>query len=94
MIEKKEVEHIAGLSRLFLSEDEKETFGLQLSNILGYMEKLNELDTMDIEPTSHVVNIFNVMRNDEPRPSLLPDEALGNAPDRAGEFYRVPKIIE
>lgn len=91
---KKEVEHIAFLARLSLSEEEKELFGSQLSSILRYMEKLNELDTRGIEPTSHVLSLSNVMRDDIPRPSLPKEEALMNAPDHTDKFYRVPKILE
>jgi aspartyl-tRNA(Asn)/glutamyl-tRNA(Gln) amidotransferase subunit C len=93
-ISKEEIEHIALLARLSLPEEEKELFGSQLSNILDYMEKLNELDTKGIEPTSHVLPLSNVMRDDAPRPSIPKEEALTNAPDHTEKFYRVPKIIE
>jgi len=93
-ISKEEIEHIASLARLYLSEEEKELFGSQLSSILDYMEKLNELDTKDIEPTSHVLPLSNVMRDDIPSPSIPREDALLNAPDRTNKFYRVPKIIE
>jgi aspartyl-tRNA(Asn)/glutamyl-tRNA(Gln) amidotransferase subunit C len=93
-ISKEEIEHIAVLARLSLPEEEKELFGSQLSNILDYMEKLNELDTKGIEPTSHVLSLSNVMRDDIPRPSIPKEEALTNAPDHTEKFYRVPKIIE
>jgi len=93
-ISKQEIEHIASLARLSLSEEEKELFGSQLSSILDYMEKLNELDTRDIEPTSHVLPLSNVMRDDIPRPSIPREDALLNAPDHTDKFYRVPKIIE
>ena len=89
-----EVEHVAKLSRLTFSPDETVLFAKQLDNILGYVDKLNELDSTGIEPTSHVLPISNVFKVDEPRPSLTPDEALSNAPERSGDFYRVPKIIE
>ncbi len=91
---KEEIEHIATLARLSLSEEEKELFGSQLSSVLDYMEKLNELDTKDIEPTSHVLTLSNVMRDDTPRPSIPKEDALMNAPDHTEKFYRVPKIIE
>ena len=65
-ISKEEIEHIAVLARLSLTEEEKELFGSQLSGILGYMEQLNELDTKDVEPTSHVLALENVMREDIP----------------------------
>jgi aspartyl-tRNA(Asn)/glutamyl-tRNA(Gln) amidotransferase subunit C len=82
------------LARLSLPEEEKELFGSQLSNILDYMEKLNELDTKGIEPTSHVLSLSNVMRDDIPRPSIPKEDALMNAPDHTEKFFRVPKIIE
>ncbi len=88
------IEHIAHLARLSLSEKETELFGSQLDGILSYMEKLNELDTRDIEPTSHVIAIQNITRDDVPRPSLDREDALMNAPDKTDKFYRVPKIIE
>lgn len=93
-ITKEEIEHIALLARLHLSEEEKELFGLQLSSILDYMEKLNELDTKDIEPTSHVLPLNNVMRDDIPGQSIPRNDALKNAPEHTDKFYRVPKIIE
>ena len=93
-ISKEEIEHIAVLARLSLSGEEKELFGSQLSSILDYMEKLNELDTKGIEPTSHVLSLSNVMRDDIPRPSIPKEDVLMNAPDHTEKFYRVPKIIE
>lgn len=93
-ISKEEIEHIAVLARLSLPEEEKELFGSQLSNILDYMEKLNELDTKGIEPTSHVLTLSNVMRDDIPRPSIPKEDVLMNAPDHTEKFFRVPKIIE
>lgn len=93
-ISKDEIGHIAVLARLSLSDEEKEIFGPQLSSILGYMEKLNELDTTDTEPTSHVLPLNNVMRDDVPGASLSREDALRNAPARTEKFYRVPKIIE
>jgi aspartyl-tRNA(Asn)/glutamyl-tRNA(Gln) amidotransferase subunit C len=88
------VEHVARLSRLALSDAEVETMRAQLNGILRYIEKLNALDTANVEPTSHAVPVVNVMRDDVPGPCLPRDEALQNAPDRAGEFFRVPRIIE
>jgi len=89
-----EVEHVANLARLELAEEDKETLRSQLDAILSYVDKLGELDTGGVEPTSHVLPINNVFREDVPKDSLSPDEALANAPERAGDFYRVPKIIE
>ncbi len=89
-----DVEHIARLARLSLSEEEKELFGSQLSRILDYMEKLSGLNTKDIEPTSHVLSLNNVMRDDIVGHSIPREDAIMNAPDRTDKFYRVPKIIE
>lgn len=93
-IDPKQVRHIARLARLSMSDEELDAMGSDLSDILAYIEKLDELDTSDVEPTSHVLDLTNVFRSDEQRPSLPADEALSNAPDRSGSFYRVPKIIE
>ncbi|MBM4145317.1 MAG: Asp-tRNA(Asn)/Glu-tRNA(Gln) amidotransferase subunit GatC [Nitrospira sp.] len=93
-ITKEQIQHIAVLSRLNLSEEEKDLFGSQLSSILDYMDQLNELDTRETEPTSHVLSLSNVMRDDIPTSSLPGEEALKNAPSHAENFYRVPKIIE
>jgi aspartyl-tRNA(Asn)/glutamyl-tRNA(Gln) amidotransferase subunit C len=93
-ISKEEIEHIAVLARLSLTEEEKELFGPQLSGILGYMEQLNKLDTKEVEPTSHVLALENVMREDIPAESLPREEALMNAPSHTEKFYRGPKIIE
>jgi aspartyl-tRNA(Asn)/glutamyl-tRNA(Gln) amidotransferase subunit C len=93
-ITKEQIQHIAVLSRLNLSEEEKDLFGSQLSSILDYMDQLNELDTRETEPTSHVLSLSNVMRDDILTSSLPGEEALRNAPSRSQNFYRVPKIIE
>jgi aspartyl-tRNA(Asn)/glutamyl-tRNA(Gln) amidotransferase subunit C len=89
-----EVEHVAKLGRLELTEQEKTNLTDQLSNILTYVEKLNELDTKGVSPTSHVLDISNVMRDDVPRESLAQEKALSNAPEKAAGHYKVPKIIE
>jgi len=88
------IEHLSRLARLALTEEEKSRYGSQLDNILHYVGKLNELDTAGIEPTSHVISISDVMREDTLRPYLDREDALMNAPDRTDTFYRVPKIIE
>ena len=92
-IEIAEVEHVARLARLKLTEEEKDLFTDQLNSILDYMEKLNELDTGAIEPTFHVVSHQNVMRKDEVKESQSQEAALENAPDKAQGCFRVPKII-
>ena len=88
------IEHLALLARLSVSGDEKILFTNQIDSILNYMDKLNELDTCDIEPTSHVILLSNVVREDLPKDSLDRKDALMNAPDKTDKFYRVPKIIE
>jgi aspartyl-tRNA(Asn)/glutamyl-tRNA(Gln) amidotransferase subunit C len=90
----RDVEHVARLSRLALTDQEKERMRRELDGILSYIDKLRALDTAGVPPTSHAVPMTNVMREDEPRPSLPQDEMLANAPERSGEFFRVPKIIE
>ena len=94
MIENKDVLNIARLSRLVLTDEEVKLYSNQLSAILQHVEKLKELDTAGVNPTSHVLDLGNVMREDETAPSLPVAEALGNCPDPKGGFYRVPRIIE
>jgi aspartyl-tRNA(Asn)/glutamyl-tRNA(Gln) amidotransferase subunit C len=94
MISRQDVEHVARLSRLALSEAEAERMREQLSGILAYIDKLRALDTAGVEPTSHAVPLVNVMREDEPWPCLGQDEALAGAPDRRDAYFRVPRIIE
>jgi aspartyl-tRNA(Asn)/glutamyl-tRNA(Gln) amidotransferase subunit C len=93
-IELAEVEHVARLARLSLTPEEKERMREQLDRILGYIDKLRELDTTGVEPTSHAIPMLNVMRDDEVRACLPPAEALANAPDRREDFFRVPRILE
>ena len=90
----KDVEDVARLARLELNEAEKERMRAQLDSILSYIDKLNELDTSAVEPTSHVLQMVNVFREDEVRQSLSQEEALANAPDPHDLFFRVPKILE
>lgn len=94
MIEDKDVQHVARLARLALSDDEKARMRTELSAILAHIDTLNEVDVAGVEPTSHAVPLVNVMRDDEVRACLPSADALANAPDRAGEFFRVPRIIE
>ena len=93
-ITKQEVEHVAKLARLEFSEQEKGKLIEQLSGILTYVEKLNELDTQGVEPTSHVLDIKNVMREDVAVAGLSQERALANAPEKVAGHYKVPKIIE
>lgn len=92
-ISKQEVEHVAKLARLDISEGEKETFARQLNEILTYVRTLDGLDTEGIEPTATVLEQTNVSRADEVNPSLSVDLALANAPESEDGFFRVPKII-
>ena len=94
MISREDVEHVARLARLELSDAEIERMSEQLNAILGYIDKLRELDVTNVEPTSHAVPLVNVMREDEVVPCLPQEQMLANAPDRMGELFRVPRIIE
>jgi aspartyl-tRNA(Asn)/glutamyl-tRNA(Gln) amidotransferase subunit C len=94
VISRKDVEHVARLSRLALSDAEIEKMRVQLAAILAHIDTLRALDTEAVEPTSHAVPMENVMREDEPRPSLPQEAMLANAPDRSTDFFRVPRIIE
>lgn len=89
-----QVEQVAKLARLALHDAEAEQIGKELSKIFSYIEKLNELDTSEIEPTSHVLPLANVFRDDHVQASLSVAKALENAPERDGSFFKVPKIIE
>jgi aspartyl-tRNA(Asn)/glutamyl-tRNA(Gln) amidotransferase subunit C len=92
-LDQDDVRHVAKLARLALGDEEMRRFGRQLSQILDYIQTLNELDTSQVEPTAHVVPMANVWREDEVEPSAGREAVLGNAPDRTEEFFRVPKII-
>lgn len=89
-----DVEYVARLARLELTPGEKELFAGQMGAILGYVEKLKELNTDGIVPTSHAVPMENAFREDVVQPSIGLEKALANAPERAGSFFAVPKVIE
>ena len=89
-----DVKYVAHLARLHLTPDEEKKLATQLGGILGYIEKLNELDVTGIEPTAHAVPLVNVTRTDEVRPSLPHADALRNAPRQANGLFIVPKIVE
>jgi aspartyl-tRNA(Asn)/glutamyl-tRNA(Gln) amidotransferase subunit C len=93
-VEKKEVEKIAELARLKFSNEELESFTHQMNNILTYMDKLNELDTKNVQPLSHPVEQINVFREDLIKESISTEDALKNAPDRDEKFFKVPKVIQ
>jgi len=89
-----DVNYVAHLARIALSEDEARKLATQLGNILGYIEKLNEADIQGVEPTAHAFPLINVTRPDESRPSLSNEDALRNAPAQANGLFMVLKIVE
>jgi len=93
-ISRQDVEKVALLARLQVTEDEKEMFAKQLSQVLTHVEQLNRYDTAGVEPTTTVMGQVNVFRDDVARPSLPVEKALANAPEREGDGFGVPKIIE
>ncbi|MDD3437743.1 MAG: Asp-tRNA(Asn)/Glu-tRNA(Gln) amidotransferase subunit GatC [Candidatus Gastranaerophilales bacterium] len=92
MIDIKDVEHVAKLARLALSEEEKQKFVKQLNSILEYMNELNEVDTSNVAPMEHSIKITNVMREDTVVVDFSREELLNNAPEEEDGFFRVPKI--
>ncbi|MBM3834402.1 MAG: Asp-tRNA(Asn)/Glu-tRNA(Gln) amidotransferase subunit GatC [Verrucomicrobia bacterium] len=89
-----DVHYVAHLARISLEPEEAQKLGAQLGQILGYIEKLNQLDVTNVEPTAHAVPLVNVTRPDDVRPSLPNDQALGNSPAKANGLFVVPKIVE
>ncbi len=89
-----DVNYVAHLARLALSPEEARKFGAQLGSVLGYIEKLKEVDVAGIEPTAHAFPLYNVTRSDEVRPSLEHQLAMQNAPAQANGLFIVPKIVE
>ena len=92
-IDREEVEHVAALARLKVNDEEIVKLTGQLDAILTYFEKLSALDTSDVEPTAHVIEITNAFREDEAKASFTPDKILENAPDREEDYFRVPRIM-
>lgn len=89
-----DVKYVAHLARIALTQDEEKRIGAQLNQVLGYIEKLRELEVTNVEPTAHAVPMVNVARGDEIQPSLPHQEALRNAPRQAGGLFVAPKIVE
>jgi aspartyl-tRNA(Asn)/glutamyl-tRNA(Gln) amidotransferase subunit C len=89
-----DIKYVAHLARIALTPDEEAKFGAQLTHILGYVEKLNQLDVGQIEPMAHAVPMVNVFRPDEVVPGLSNEEALRNAPAKANGLFMTPKIVE
>jgi aspartyl-tRNA(Asn)/glutamyl-tRNA(Gln) amidotransferase subunit C len=92
-VTKKDVEHVAKLARLEFNEQQKEKLTQEMNDILKYIGKLNEVDTSNVEPLSHVIELSNVMREDEVTPSLSQENVLKNAPEKTEKFFKVPKVI-
>jgi aspartyl-tRNA(Asn)/glutamyl-tRNA(Gln) amidotransferase subunit C len=89
-IDRDQLLHVAHLARLELRDDELERLGKQLNDILAAVSKVSELDLTGVPPTSHPLDVVNVSEADEPRPCLAVEEALANAPERDGDFFKVP----
>ncbi len=89
-----DIKYVAHLARLSLSAEEEQKMGAQLAQVLGYIDKLKEVDVTGVEPTAHAFPLINVTRPDEIRPSLTQEEALSNAPAQANGLFMVPKIVE
>ncbi len=94
MITRDDVQKVARLARLELTAEEQERITPELDEILGYVDSLNAVDTTAVEPTTTVIPMISVMRDDAVRPSLDREKVLANAPDPEGAFFRVPRIIE
>ena len=92
-LSKKEVEHVAWLAHIELSEEEKTLFTEQFNEILDYFKKIDMVDTEGVEPTYHVLDLKNVYRKDETKPSLSTEEALKNAPKKEKKFLKAPRIV-
>ena len=93
-VDRIDVAYVAHLARLHLTGEEVDTFQHQLEDIVGYVRKIAELDVTGIEPTSHAHDVHNVFRRDEAGPGLERDTVLANAPERTGDQFKVPKIVE
>ena len=89
-----DVDKIAKLAKLTLSEDERKKFASQLSDIISYVEKLSELNTDDVKPLAHVNNLTNVSREDKSRPSMKKEDVFKNSPQHDDDFFLVPKVIK
>jgi aspartyl-tRNA(Asn)/glutamyl-tRNA(Gln) amidotransferase subunit C len=89
-IEREQLRHVAHLARLELSDEELERLGPQLNDIIAAVSKVSELDLSDVPATSHPLDVVNVWADDEPRPCLTIEEALANAPERDGNYFKVP----
>lgn len=94
LLTREQVARVAFLARLELTNEEKDRLTGHLNQILEHFRKLEELDTTDVEPTSHVIPVENVFRPDNSRPSLSPEDVLANAPEAEDNCFAVPRIVE
>jgi len=92
-ITREEVEHIAKLARLQLTDEEKKRFQVELGKILEYFDQLKKLDTENVPPMTHAVPIENVLREDQVKPSLPAEGALQNTPEKKDSYFQVPKVV-
>ena len=92
-VTKKDVLKIANLARLHVNDEEIAKYTEQMNLILEYMEQLNQVNTADVEPLSHPLDLKNIFREDKVQPSLPVEDALRNAPDKSGNYFKVPKVI-
>lgn len=93
-VTEKDVQYIANLARLQLNDEEVKSFAGDMNKILGYMDQLNEVDTENVEPLEHVIDLESRLRKDEGKKPLSHEDALKNAPDADSDYFRVPKVIE
>jgi len=93
-VTRKDVLYVADLARLQLKDEEVSSLQEDMNKILGYMDTLNELDTSDVEPLEHVIDLETRLRKDEAKEPLSHEDALKNAPDADSDYFRVPKVIE
>lgn len=93
-VTEKEIRYIANLAKLHLSEEEVKSLTGDMNNILDYMDLLNEVDTTDVQPLDHVIEMDSRLRKDEAKEALSHEDALKNAPDADSDYFRVPKVIE
>ncbi|MFP4355791.1 MAG: Asp-tRNA(Asn)/Glu-tRNA(Gln) amidotransferase subunit GatC [Phycisphaerae bacterium] len=92
-IDAEQIRHIGLLSRIELTDEQVESFGRQLTHILSAFDKIQQIDTDDVEPLVHPVELHNVLAEDKLGPSLTVEQALANAPQRDGDYFKVPKVI-
>lgn len=93
-ISKKDIEHVAELARIYITDEEKTSLEGELSSIIAFADKLSKLDTTGVEPAAHAIHVQNIFRNDEVVPSYKRDELIENAPEKQAGCFAVPRIVE